>query len=391
MTILVKINQSRDVQTWADYVRAHPLGTLYHLSGWKSVIEKTYGHKTYYLLAGSSSKPNAQSSKANFLKGNQLNAESITGILPLVHFKNMFFGNSLISIPFFDLGGILADDEEAETALLNEAVKLAQKLGTNNIEIRNAKPLSYIKGSSKRKTQSSRDITMRNELSVLNWGSHTLSNKVRMLLDLPDSSEELMKSFKSKLRSQIKKPIKEGLTSQIGGLELLDDFYKVFSINMRDLGSPVHSKKLIRNVLTEFPNDAKLVLIYKEQEPVAGSVIVGFKDTLENPWASSLRKYSKLAPNMLLYWAMLEYACDKGFKNFDFGRSSPDGGTYKFKKQWGARPELLHWQYISLDGQPVDTNISERSSFEFAANVWKKLPVPVANVIGPRIRKNIGL
>ena len=119
--------------------------------------------------------------------------------------------------------------------------------------------------------------------------------------------------------------------------------------------------------------------------------MVGFRDTLENPWASSLREYSRLSPNMLLYWTMLEYACDKGFKRFDFGRSSPDEGTYKFKKQWGAKPEPLHWHYISLNGKPLQQGTSEKSKFEKAIRLWQKLPVPVTKTLGPMIRKHIGL
>ena len=113
-----------------------------------------------------------------------------------------------------------------------------------------------------------------------------------------------MKSFKSKLRSQIKKPIKEGLEAKVGGPELLEDFYKVFLINMRDLGSPVHSKKLMQNVLVAFLDKAKIIVVYKDRDPLACSLIIEFNDTLENPWASSLREYSRLSPNMLLYWTM---------------------------------------------------------------------------------------
>ncbi|MBN1227625.1 MAG: GNAT family N-acetyltransferase, partial [Deltaproteobacteria bacterium] len=227
------------------------------------------------------------------------------------------------------------------------------------------------------------------KLSAISYA--TKSHKVRMLLHLPDSSDTLMKSFKAKLRSQIKKPIKEGLLSKVGGLELLDDFYKVFSINMRDLGSPVHSKKLIQNVLKEFSEKSKIVMVYKDDQPIAGSIIIGFKDTLENPWASALRKYSRLSPNMLLYWTMLEYACDQGFQYFDFGRSSPDEGTYKFKEQWGADPTPLHWHYISLNNERASEETSEKSRFQNAIKYWQKLPVPLTKILGPMIRKHIGL
>jgi len=133
---------------------------------------------------------------------------------------------------------------------------------------------------------------------------------------------------------------------------------------MRDLGSPVHSKTLIQNVIEEFTDQFKIILVYKGNQPVACSIIVGFKDILQNPWASALRQYSRLSPNMLLYWAMLEHGCDTGYEYFDFGRSSPDEGTYKFKKQWGSKPKPLHWQYIYLKNKPSDSATDQKSQFD---------------------------
>ena len=152
---------------------------------------------------------------------------------------------------------------------------------------------------------------------------------------------------------------------------------------MRDLGSPVHSKKLMQNVLEAFPENAKICLVYKDNQTLACSMVVGFKDTLENPWASALRKHRKLSPNMLLYWTMLEYACHNGFTCFGFGRSSPDEGTYKFKEQWGAKPIPLQWHYFSLNDKPIDENIAEKPKFDKAIHYWQKLPVPLTKIIGP--------
>jgi len=366
----------------------------------------------------------------------ELNSNHVVGILPLIHLKHFLFDNSLISIPFFDLGGILADDEETEKALLFEAIRLGQDLAVNTIELRHVEPLSWLNqnlitddlldlDSSVRQrrigishshprlprlseSDGGQEETEKSQQSMQSglprssgrwyWGKScpeihaaTKSHKVRMLLELPESSEILMKSFKAKLRSQIKKPIKEGLQSKIGGSELLDDFYHVFLINMRDLGSPVHSKNLMKNVLEEFPETSRLVIVYRGDDPVACSMVVGFKNILENPWASALREYSRLSPNMLLYWAMLEYACDNGFNYSDFGRSSPDEGTYKFKKQWGAQPSLLHWHYFALDGKTRYEETSEKSKFDRAIHLWQKIPVPITKIIGPMIRKHIGL
>ena len=429
MSIKIKIIQPTDIPGWDAYVQSHQQASLYHLSSWKDIIEKTYGHKTYYLMAIKDMqkstnptnliKPSNSSNSINhdiLAMSHETNGKSVVGILPLVHLSHFLFGNSLISIPFFDMGGILADDVQVEKILLSEAAQLAQKLKVNNIELRHIDPIlclvqstapvDHLEPSSpfrqgrieisqfhqetektKRSTKSCKSCQTRERFLTIVTKSH----KVRMLLELPESSAVLMKSFKSKLRSQIKKPLKEGLKNKIGGLELLDDFYHVFLKNMRDLGSPVHSKKLIRNVIESFPENAKIVVIYQDNQPLACSVIVGFKDTLENPWASALRQYSRLSPSMLLYWSMLEYASDNGFKYFDFGRSSPDEGTYKFKQQWGASPSPLYWYYISLNGQPINKDTSEKSKFEKAINYWKKLPVPVTRIIGPMIRKYIGL
>ena len=358
MTILTKQIDSNVSELWDKYLYDHPGGTLYHLFSWKTVIEKSYGHKTYYLAAVNSASPN-----------------KLTGVLPLIHLKHFIFGNHLISIPFFDMGGILADDEETENALLDEAIKLGKSLKVDSIELRHAYSHPCFE-----------NLNLPNAIPCI-----LKTHKVRMLLKLPESSEALMKSFKSKLRSQINKPIKESLKSKIGGMELIDEFYKVFLINMRDLGSPVHSKKLLENVLEQFKEHTRIVIVHKDNKPYAASIISGFKDTLANPWSSSLRKFSRFSPNMLLYWTMLEYACENGYQYFDFGRSTPEEGTYRFKQQWGAQAEPLHWNHISLSGRPVNEKVSEKSRFNIAIQCWQKLPVPVTGILGPMIRKNIGL
>jgi serine/alanine adding enzyme len=364
----IKYINPSDHQSWDHYVINHPESTLYHLSGWEDVISKTYGHKTYYLMAEDSSK------SADSIQ----NSAAVVGILPFVHIKHFIFGSSLISIPFFDLGGVLADNAEVEKTLIEEAIKLGKNLKVDNIELRHQKPLNLLSSDS-----------LTPDLRHLSFS--TSSHKVRMLLELPYSSDELMQSFKSKLRSQINKPVKEGLTGKIGGIELLNDFYRVFTVNMRDLGSPVHSKNLMRNVNECMNKEARIVVIYKDNEPVACSIVIGFKDTLENPWASSLRQFGQLSPNMLLYWTMLGYACDNGYKYFDFGRSTPDEGTYKFKEQWGAKPFPLHWQYIILNGKRSHEETHMKSKFNKAINCWQRLPVSITKIIGPRLRKYINL
>jgi FemAB-related protein (PEP-CTERM system-associated) len=348
-----------DQSAWDAYVHQHPMASVYHLSGWKRVIEQTYHHRSCYLVALDA--------------GDQ---QKIAGVFPLIHLKHPLFGNHLVSMPFLDHGGILADNDQTAAALQAHAIALGRNLKAADIEARYSSKAALPDG-----------VAAHLESGVF---IHLQSHKVRMLLDLPATADELLKSFKAKLRSQIKKPIKAGLTASVGRLELLDDFYGVFVENMRDLGSPVHSQKIIRRTLAEFAVSARLIVVYQGRNPLAGSVVVGFGDTLFNPWASSLRRFSHLAPNMLLYWSMLEYACDNGYRRFDFGRSTPEEGTFRFKQQWGAVPVPLYWQHLYLDGRNGSPD-GGREKFSRMIEIWQKLPVPVTRLLGPRVRGNIAL
>jgi len=368
-----------DRERWDSYVGTHPDATPYHLFGWRDVIHNAYGHTTHYLIA------TAGNYGADFPPGRRetrgRRPGNIVGVLPLVHLNHILFGNDLVSMPFLDSGGLLADCEEAEKSLLSEAIGLARRVCAGRIELRHERLMASCGQMSMFSDEPRRaplKVAMR-------------SNKARMLLNLPESSEALMRSFKSKLRSQVIKPAREGLIAKSGGAELLDDFYKVFLMNMRDLGSPVHSVRLMRHVVGEFSERVRIFVVYKATEPVAAALLIGFGKVLRNPWASSLRKFSSLSPNMLLYLRMLEFACDSGYRIFDFGRSTKGEGTYKFKEQWGAEPAPLNWTYISLDGKSVDPESSGTERFEAARQCWRRLPLVVTKIIGPCIRKHISL
>jgi len=378
--VALKINllSSEDSLRWNSFSNDHKFSCLYHSEKWRDVIQTSYRISNYYLIAYENRKTIIE----NGLYINAKNIENdgddkkIVGTFPLIHISSWLFGKNLVSIPYFDLGGILATDKFSEIALLKKSILLAEELGVTQIEFRQNHHLlsfgDFINGQAE-------------------WKLSISTNKVRMILDISDNSEFLLKSFNSKLRSQIRKPIKEGLIAKIGGVELIDDFYNVFAENMRDLGSPVHSKKFIAETLKAFPNTANVFIVYSDRKPLAGSVTIGFKDTLSNPWASSLRRYSHLAPNMLLYWSMLEFACQSGYRRFDFGRSTPGEGTYKFKEQWGAKHEPLYWYRLSKNSDQGLVEQPEKDKMSKAIEYWKKLPVPLTKIIGPRIRKYISL
>jgi FemAB-related protein (PEP-CTERM system-associated) len=339
---------------WDGYVLHHQEGLAYHLFAWKQSIESAYGFDCPSFLAERSGR--------------------ICGVLPTARIRWPFRPGSLVSLPYCDIGGILANDPETAQALVTHALEYASQRGILELELRsssspyNVQPTTY----------------------------NLQPNKTRPLLSLPESSEALLASFKSKLRSQVKKPLRDGLQARLGGVELLDAFYPVFAENMRDLGSPVHSKAWIESILTHYGPRAKCGLVLMpDGTPAACGIILCTDRTVSIPWASSLKKFNRANPNMLLYWSFLEHAADHGFDWFDFGRSTPGEGTYKFKLQWGAEPYPLHW--IRLDTQTggqagsSGESVSNSRARAAAEKAIQSLPVPVATFLGSRMRKYIAL
>ncbi|CAI4032553.1 FemAB-related protein, PEP-CTERM system-associated [Nitrospira tepida] len=327
---------------WDRYVLDSPTATGYHLAAWRQVIEQTCGHRTVYLMARDGH-------------------GEIRGVLPLVLLSSRLFGRFLVSMPFLNYGGVDAADRAVREKLLEAAAQEAKALGASHVEIRQAQPLPIA------------------------W--RCKDHKVSMRLSLPSDFQTLFKSFPSKLRSQIRRPQKEGMTVKVGGADLLEDFYRVFSRNMRDLGTPVYGKGFFRTILETFPKETAVCSVSWNGHPVAAGLVYSFREMMEIPWASSDRRYDRLAPNMLLYSSVLEYACQQGCKVFDFGRSTLDSGTYRFKEQWGAKPVPLYWYYWLKDDRPLPELNPHNPRYRLAISLWRTLPLPIANLLGPRIVK----
>jgi FemAB-related protein (PEP-CTERM system-associated) len=344
-----------DAAQWDAYIQGHPHASVYHCNAFRRAVEKTYGHKTAYFAAFDDT------------------TGKITGVLPLFLMSSALFGKAAVSLPFCDYGGILYNDEASGKLLYESAVTLVndQRLGV--LELRQTFPLPFL-GAESPSTNNVRITT----------------EKVRMKLALPQKTEDLFSSFPAKLRSQIRKPQKDGCTVKTGGQELLNDFYSVFVYNMRDLGSPVHSKQMMKSALCFYGELSRLFVVYKDQKPIACSLAVGLGKALVNPWASFDKRFRACAPNMLLYWSMLEYAVQNGYASFDFGRSTKEEGTYRFKEQWGARPEPLYWYYYSRTGR-AGVSSAGGAKRKLFIRVWQKVPLIVTQVTGPIIRKRIPL
>lgn len=331
-----------DEAAWEQFVQSHPEACGYHAAAWGGLINRVFGHTAYYLMARDQE-------------------GQVKGVLPLVFMKSPLFGRFLTSVPFFNYGGVLFKSADAQNALLDAAAETARGLEATHIELRQLAPLE------------------------IDWPVR--SHKVSMRLELPQCYEDLLKAFPSKLRSQVRRGEKEGMTSRLGGVEVLDDFYQVFARNMRDLGTPVYGKGFFREILQTFSNEARICAVYLADRPVAAGFVIGFRHTLEIPWASSDRRHARLAPNMALYNAVLQYACTEGYREFDFGRSTVNSGTYRFKEQWGAKPLTLYWYYWLSEWSKLPELNPQNPKYQLAIRLWQHLPVPVTQFVGPAIVK----
>ena len=210
-----------------------------------------------------------------------------------------------------------------------------------------------------------------------------------MILDLAADVEAQWKGLNAKVRNQVRKAEKSNLQVERGGIELLRDFYAVFCRNMRDLGTPVYGMAFFEAILKTFPSSTAVFVVRLDERPIAAGIASGFKEMIEVPWASSLRECRNLCPNMLLYWKVISFAIEQGFTRFDFGRSTPGEGTHKFKEQWGATAVPLSWEYWTGNTQGLPDMSPKNPKYERAIELWKRLPMAVANRLGPSIVRNI--
>jgi FemAB-related protein (PEP-CTERM system-associated) len=327
-----------DRRVWDDYVHASPHGTVCHLYHWRDIIQRAYGHRTYYLAAVANSE--------------------IQGVLPLVLLRSRLFGRHLVSMPFMDYGGIVT---QAGPAVRQQLVDAALRLARHH-----------------RATLSLR-CARDQGLELPLW-----LEKLTMLIDLGTSEEELWGCLPSERRNRIRKAQKNGLRVSFQGAEALDSFYDIFATNMRDLGSPVHSRAFFRQMFTHLSPYLKVVLVNYDQRPIGGVCALFYKDAMLIPgWIASLRQYFSLCPNQILHWELMRYGIAHRYRVLDLGRSSKDTGTFEAKRQWHARPSQLYYYYFPE--MPPEGGESVR--FTRQASVWRRLPLPLANTIGPRLRR----
>ncbi|MEX1033989.1 MAG: GNAT family N-acetyltransferase, partial [Cellvibrionaceae bacterium] len=215
------------------------------------------------------------------------------------------------------------------------------------------------------------------------------SRKVSMILKLPGDITQLDNDLGAKVRAQCKQADRHEPQIVFGSVELLDEFYRVFSRNMRDLGTPVYPKVFFKTILEELPRHCTIVVVRLGQAAVGTAFLAGYKDMLEIPWASTRREYNSYNINMWMYRQMLIHTIKNGYDYFDFGRSTINAGTYQFKKQWGAKPLQHHWYYHLAPDKALPQLNPDNPRYRLAIAAWKRLPVFVANILGPSIVKHL--
>jgi FemAB-related protein (PEP-CTERM system-associated) len=342
-TAKLSVELCRDPALWDAFVQSAPDATNYHRWVWKQVVEDTYGHQTFYLAATTDG--------------------VVQGVLPLVSITSRLFGNCLVSMPFFSYGGVLASSPEVEEKLLARAVEIAGETGARHIELRQGRPCPY--------------------------GWQEATRKVTMLVELPGTVDELWKGLSTGMRNKIRSAQKRGLTSDCGGIERLDAFYDIFATNMRDLGTPVYPRSWFQNMCRYNPAGVRILTVWDEGRPVAAGLISLFRETAEWPWSATLAPARRKYGAVFLYWSLLEWALQNGYRRVDFGRSTPGTGNWEFKKHWGCEEKPLHWWCWLAPGGQVPDMHADNPRYRLAVRIWQHLPLGVANWLGPRLVRSI--
>lgn len=340
--VTVRIASALDWKAWDEFVTAHPSATGYHAWAWRNVFEQSFGHGSVYLMAV------------------RTGTDKIQGVLPLTEIKSRLFGRSMTSLPFVNYGGVVADSEPVARALLDAGADVARAHGCRHIELRHTQRLFDDRPFRQHK------VAMRLPLAAGMWDR----------LD-------------RKVRNQVRKAEKSGLTVERGGAELAPEFYAVFARNMRDLGTPVYARRFFDEVLQAFPERTRLVIVRLKGKAIASGLTYRTGPVIEVPWASSIRDHNALCPNHLLYWHVIESALAEGCRVLDFGRSTLNEGTFNFKAQWGAVPVPLYWEYCLLNAGALPDQSPKNPRFRLAIEAWKRCPLWLANAVGPRIVRSI--
>ena len=343
MTLVLRpLDEARE-PAWDAFVSAMPDGSFFHLSAWARVISRAFGHQPHYTLAERDG--------------------SIVGILPLAHVKTRLFGNTLISVPFCVYGGIVAADGEARAALEDHAGVLMGKTGATAVEMRYREPVDngWLAGPDLY-------VTFRRPIEADN--------------------EKNMKAIPRKQRAMVRKGIQNGLTSVCD--RDVDGLHRIYAESVRNLGTPVFAKKYFRILAEEFEDCLDVITILDGDAAIASVMNFYFRDEVLPYYGGGTLAARGRAGNDFMYWEVMRRAADRGCRMFDFGRSKIGTGAYAFKHNWGFEPAPLHYRFKLKPGAAIPDHNPMNPKYRLFIQAWKRLPIPVANTIGPHIVRGIG-
>jgi FemAB-related protein (PEP-CTERM system-associated) len=327
---------------WDGYVNSHPHGTICHLSSWRGLLETVYGLTTCYLLAR--------------------DAGQVVGVLPMARVKSLLFGHTLVSTPFCVYGGVLADSDEVLAALTAGAIRIGHELNVDYIEFREVLP------------------------SVNDWPAKDFYFRFNKPIQTEAAAN--MQAVPRKQRAMIRKGINNGLVSVED--DGIDRFYDIYAVSVRNLGTPVYPKNYFRALKAVFGDRCRILTVTKDQKPVASVLSLYYHDTVMPYYGGGLAVARTLKAYDFMYWELMRRSCEQGLRRFDFGRSIKGTGSYSFKKNWGFEPEPLYYkQYMIKAGTSPDFSPAN-PRYEKYIRVWQKLPLPLANFIGPYIARHLG-
>lgn len=328
---------------WDAYATADPHGTFFHRTAWRRVIEEAFGHRTHYLVAEQDG--------------------AITGLLPLVHIRSLLFGSKLVSVPFCVYGGPLASDADTRRALYEHSLELMRRVGANIVEFRMREPPFE-------------DLETRSDLYA--------TFRKRISFD----EETNLKAIPRKQRAVIRKGIQLGLSVRVD--QDTEGFHRIYAESVRNLGTPVFSRRYLRLLLQYFNDCCEIMTILDNDKPLAGVLSFYFRDEVLPYYGGSTPRARQRAANDFMYWQVMKRAAERGVRLFDFGRSKVGTGSFAFKKNWGFEPQPLYYQYALRAGQAVPDHNPLNPKYRLMIETWKRLPLPLANLIGPAVVRGIG-
>lgn len=328
---------------WDRFVRSRPDASFFHLSAWQGIFSKALHLNPHYLVAE--------------------RAGAITGVLPLVHQSSLLFGSELSAAPFCVEGGPLAADEASRAALLVGAIALRDKLKARYLEFRSRKA--------------------RHEGALVR---RDLYATFRRAISLDDDAN--LKAIPRKQRAVVRKAIAGPLRSEVDADT--GRFFRIYSESVRNLGTPVFPKRYFASVLRAFPGECDVIVVLDGDRPQAAVMNFYFRDTVLPYYGGGTHDARRTGANDFLYWEVIRRAARRGYTQFDFGRSKADTGAFAFKKNWGFEPEWLEYEYWPAPGEGIPEKNPNNPRYRVLIETWKRLPLPVANLIGPLVAPWLG-